>query len=102
MEQLDEVIAENLSNESFSISDLEEALQLSSSQIFRKIKQHTGISPSSYIRTLRLEQAHEMITVSDITLSELAYQVGFSSLSYFSKCFSEHFGYAPSSLRASL
>lgn len=99
MEQVDEVILQNLSNEKFCMADLVAHLSLSSSQIYRKIKQKTGLSPNAYVRTFRLRYARELIIYSDLSFSEIAFQVGFNGLSYFSKCFSRHFGSTPSQYR---
>ena len=73
--------------------------QLSPSQIYRKIKYKTGLSPSHYVRQKRLALAKELIEQSDLTLTEIAEMVGFQRLSYFSRCFSDYFGVTPSSLR---
>ena len=89
MEKLDQLIITNLSNEAFCIADLERHLLLSSSQIYRKIKEQTGHSPSVYIRNQRLKYAEELMLQSDLSLSEIAYRVGFNGLSYFSRCFSK-------------
>lgn len=73
--------------------------QLSSSQIYRKIKRSTGMSPSIYILRKRLEIAKELIENSDIPLTEIARRVGFRQLPYFSRCFSAYYGETASSLR---
>jgi len=100
MEKVDRLVANNLSNEAFSIADLERHLLLSSSQIYRKIKEQTGYSPSVYIRNIRLQYARDIMLRSDLSLSEIAYKVGFNGLSYFSRCFSNYYGMAPSKFRS--
>ena len=99
LDQVDNIIEENLDNESFSTEDLSALLCLSSSQVSRKIKQQTGLTTSEYIRNTRLDYAKKLIEDSELRLSEITFMVGFSRLSYFSRCFSNHFGFPPSSLR---
>lgn len=74
-------------------------LNLSSSQIYRKIKKATGKSPSVYIRQKKLEIATIWILNTDWTLSQIAYGTGFTHLSYFSRSFACQYGYPPSILR---
>ncbi len=97
--RLDAVIEQNLDNEAFCMADLQRNLLMSGSQIYRKIKQQEGCSPSVYIRRKRLQYAHALILNSDLSLSEISYMVGFNGLSYFSRCFSKFYGAPPSSLR---
>jgi len=98
--QLDQIIIDNLSNVDFSIHQLKQEFFLCDSQIYRKIKQKSGHSPSVYIRNIRLQYAHELIQQSDLTLSQIAHTVGFSGLPYFSRCFSGYYGYPPSAVRS--
>jgi len=100
LEKVDTIIEENLSNEDFDVTALSNQLQLSNSQVYRKIKQQTDSCPTEYVRNLRLNYAKELVETSDLRLSEITHEVGFSSLSYFSRCFSDYFGYPPSNLRA--
>lgn len=100
MERVDLVIEQNLDNETFCMADLQQNLLMSSSQIYRKIKQLGGCSPSVYVRRKRLQYAHALIIQSDLSLSEISYRVGFNGLSYFSRCFSRYYGAPPSSLRS--
>ena len=99
LEQVDTLIQQNITNEDLSTDQLAELLCISSSQVYRKIKHQTGYSPSSYIRNKRLENSKYLIQQSDLSLSEIAYSLGFSCLSYFSRCFSEYYGFPPSNLR---
>jgi len=99
LEQVNAVVGNNINNEYFCQKDLSTALCLSSSQVYRKIKQQTGLTPSVYIRNKRLEKSFILITSTELLMYEITYLVGFNSLSYFSRCFSEHYGYPPSSLR---
>ena len=101
IDKLDTVIEENMSNESFCVEDLSSFLFLSNSQIYRKVKQKTGLSPSNYIQKKRLEQAEILIRQTNLPISQIAYQLGFNTASYFSRCFSDVYGYPPSELRKS-
>ena len=96
--QVDTLIEEQLAHPDM-LHLLSTHFQLSSSQIYRKIKHKTGLSPSHYVRQKRLTIAKALIERSDIPLTNIAERVGFRQLSYFSRCFSEHFGKSPSSLR---
>ncbi len=92
------IVEEHLTDENFSIQKLGSEIGLSRSQIYKKIYSSTGKSPSIYVRTIRLLKAKEMIKNGEGYISEIAYQVGFSSPAYFSKCFKEEYGCSPNSL----
>ena len=85
----------NLENEQFGVSELASALGMSRSNLHRKMKSVTGKSVSLFIREVRLNKAFELLKDSDLTVSEVAYRVGFGSATYFTKCFHDHFGYPP-------
>lgn len=89
----------HISDENFGIAELCELLNISRTQLHRKLKKLTGLSTSHYIRSLRLEIAREILESSDLNVSEVAFKVGFSSPSYFSKVFKVQFGYTPRKLR---
>ena len=91
----EKIIQENLSNEQFGVSELAEVLQMSRSNLLRKIKKATNLSASQYIRKIRLNEAMELLKNGDLNVSEVSYQVGFGSPSYFIKCFREEYGYSP-------
>lgn len=99
LEEVDTIVMENLQDESFSVEVLSSYLLLSQSQVYRKIKDKTGLTPSSYIRTIRLNYAKKMLETSELRISEIADAVGFSYHSYFSSSFTQEFGYPPSHLR---
>jgi signal transduction histidine kinase/DNA-binding response OmpR family regulator len=90
------VIEEHLSEEEFSIEEFGKDVGMSRSQIHRKLKALTGKSTSLYLRTVRLAKAKQMIEQKKGNISDICYAVGFSSPAYFSRCFKEEFGYAPS------
>ena len=88
------VIAEQLADENFSIDTLSEQMNMSRSNFYRKIKALSGMSPNDYLKTLRMNRAAELI-VSGTRISEVAAQVGFTSSSYFAKCFKAQYGVLP-------
>ena len=95
IEQAEAIILENLSNEQFGVSELAEAMNMSRSNLLRKVKKHTKLSASQFIRQVRLKKGMEMLRQTSLTVSEISYQVGFGSTSYFIKCFREYYGHPP-------
>ena len=91
----------HLSDENFGIAELCELLNISRTQLHRKLKKLTGLSTSHYIRSLRLEIAKTLLETSQLNVSEVSFKVGFSSPTYFSKVFKAQYGQAPSDLRKS-
>lgn len=96
MEVIKQSVENEISNSSFGVVELAERVHLSRSQLFRKIKAITNLTPNEYIRSFRLHRAMDMLQQQSATVSEIAYEVGFQNLSYFSKCFHEQFGQPPS------
>lgn len=94
-----DLVNDNLDNASFDIDSFSKQLGMSTSQLYRKIKAITGISPNEFIRTYRLRKAEKMISETNLTISEIAYKVGFNDSLYFSKCFKKQFGISPSKFR---
>jgi signal transduction histidine kinase/ligand-binding sensor domain-containing protein/DNA-binding response OmpR family regulator len=95
---VNEVIEKHISEEGFSIEEFAKEVGMSKSQFHRKFTAITGKPASMYLRSVRLSSAKKMIEGKTGNISEIAFSVGFSSLSYFSKCFKEEFGYPPSDL----
>ncbi|MDF1697408.1 MAG: helix-turn-helix domain-containing protein [Saprospiraceae bacterium] len=93
--QVNTLVLENISNEQFGVSELAELMNMSRSNLLRKIKKQTQLSASQFIRQVRLQKGMEMVKEDTLTISEISYQVGFGSASYFIKCFREHYGYPP-------
>jgi len=89
------IIEENLSNDQFGVSELAAKVGMSRSNLLRKVKNHTKLSASQFIRNVRLKNAMEILRQSSSNISEVSYQVGFGSPSYFIKCFHDYFGYPP-------
>lgn len=95
LEQLTRHIKENLADEHFGVSELAQKVHMSRSNLLRKVKQQTGDSVSIFIRKVRLAEARQMLRDESLTVSEVAFQVGFNSTSYFTRCFREEYGYPP-------
>jgi len=89
------IILENMSNEQFGVSELAEFMNMSRSNLLRKVKKDTQLSASQFIRQVRLIKSMEMLKEKSLTVSEVSFQVGFGSTSYFVKCFREFYGYPP-------
>ncbi len=88
-------IEKNINNSQFGVDSLAKAVGMSRSSLHRKLQRATGLSTSQFIREFRLKKALEILQSEDITASETAYRVGFSSATYFSTCFHNHYGYTP-------
>jgi YesN/AraC family two-component response regulator len=89
------IIEKNMDNELFSINELSREVGYSNMHFYRKIKALAGQPPSQFVRTIRLKRAAELLAKNSDNVSQIAYSVGFSSLSYFNKCFKEQFGITP-------
>ena len=89
------IILDNLSDQNFGVRELSSLLNLSSSQTLRKVKASTSKSVNQYIRELRLEKAAKLLKETDLTASDIAYQVGFNSATYFNNTFNKYFGITP-------
>jgi TolB-like protein/AraC-like DNA-binding protein/Tfp pilus assembly protein PilF len=95
LDQVNALIGQNLANEQFGVSELADALNMSRSNLLRKVKKETKLSVSQLINQVRLKRAMEMLRKSSLNVSEVSHQVGFNSTSYFIKCFREYYGYPP-------
>lgn len=92
-------INEHLADEDLNVEHLADDLFLSRSQLYRKIKALTGHTANEFIRTVRIEKAKDLIEHSDVSIGEIGYKVGFSSPSYFTKCFKAYFGILPTEVK---
>lgn len=98
-EKLARIVETNLEKENFGVKELVQEIGLSRSQVHRRLKSICGQSISQFIRGIRLMRSHELLEDEFGSVSEIAYKVGFHSPTYFNKCFQEHFGYAPGSVK---
>lgn len=99
--RLHDILESNLDNGSFGLDELCSEIGLSKAQLHRKVKAATGKSPALYIRSVRLHKAMELLLSSDLSISEIAYSVGFNSISYFSRTFAQEFDKTPREVRSS-
>ena len=90
-----EVVEARLDNSDVSVEDLAADMNLSRVQLYRKVKTLTGSSPVELLRTARLNRAYQILLTTDKSISEVAYNVGFTAPSYFTKCFKEEYGMLP-------
>lgn len=90
-----ELIEENLADSELSVEDLGSKMGLSRVQLYRKIKALTNYSPNELVRIARLKKAASLLASSEKTISEITYEVGFTSPSYFTKCYKDYFGESP-------
>ena len=94
-----EVIEARLEESEVSVEDLAADMNLSRVQLYRKVKSVTGSSPVELLRTARLNRAYQILLTTDKSVSEVAYAVGFTAPSYFTKCFKEEYGMVPGDIR---
>jgi signal transduction histidine kinase/ligand-binding sensor domain-containing protein/DNA-binding response OmpR family regulator len=90
-----QVVKEKISNTEFDVQHLSNDLLMSRMQLFRKIKALTNLTPNEFISTIRLKEAALLLKENKYSISEIAYQVGFTAPSYFSTCFGKQFGLTP-------
>lgn len=95
-----EIVEEHIDDGMFGVQELASELGLSARQLQRRLRDTLDRSPVEFIRTLRLQRAAQLLEAEYGNVSEVAYSVGFTSLSYFAKCFREQFGSSPSEYKA--
>jgi len=98
MEKLTQLIEDDMSNLELNTSFLCHELGMSSSKLYRKIKEITDLAPNEFIRTIRLKKAAHLLNTKKYNVSEVTGLVGFNDPLYFSRCFKKQFGYPPSNL----
>ncbi len=94
-----EVIESRLDDSDVGVEDLAADMNLSRVQLYRKVKSISGSSPVELLRTARLNRAYQLLLTTDKSVSEVAYAVGFTAPSYFTKCFKEEYGMVPGDVR---
>ena len=95
-------VEEGMGNHDMNVDQLANELGLGRSQFYRKIKALTNYSPVELLRRLRLQRARDLLVKTEKSVSEIAYEVGFSTPAYFTKCFRDTYGKTPSEHRESL
>lgn len=98
LQRVYQIIEKHLSDEDFGVETMGEEIGMSRAQLYRKCKALTNYSPVEIIRNTRLKRAQQMLAQGDETIAQVAYQVGFSAPSYFTKCYKEFFGESPNEL----
>ncbi len=95
-DRLKQVVDDHLTDQNLSVEYLGSMLQLSRTQLFRRVKTVTGKGPLDYIRERRLIRADQLLHTTDMTVQQVALELCFSSAGYFTKCYKEYFGHLPS------
>lgn len=96
LDRVMQIIEKEMSNAEFEVSQLQDELLMSRTQLFRKIKALTNQSPGEFIRTIRLKRAARLMEQKFGNIAQITFEVGFNNPSYFAKCFKELFGQLPS------
>jgi len=91
-----EIVEKNIDNTEFSVEELSHELNMSRVNLYKKLLSLTGKTPIEFIRIIRLKRAAQLLRESQLTVSEIAYKVGFNNPKYFTKYFKEEFGVLPS------
>lgn len=89
------LVEEKMGDAELNVEDLGKDMGLSRVQLYRKLKSLTNYAPNELLRQARLKKAASLLASSEMTIAEIAYEVGFSSPSYFTKCYKEQFGESP-------
>ena len=95
LQKLTQIIEQKMSDSEFSVEELSSELCMSRVQLYRKVKALTGKSPVEIVRQMRLTKADKLLSETSLNISEVAYSVGFSSSSYFTKCYRDYFDRLP-------
>lgn len=96
LEKLEQIVKEQISDPDLSVETISRQIGVSRSQLQRKLKQLTNQNPSDYLKTTRLRYAATLLVTKNLSISEVTYEAGFSSLSHFSNSFREFYGMSPS------
>ncbi len=99
IKKIEAIIIDQLDNAAFSVPQLAESCQMSQTQAYRKIKAITNKTPSQFIRLIRLKKGKTLLENSNLTISEIAYEIGFTDPNYFSRTFQQEFGVSPRDFR---
>jgi AraC-like DNA-binding protein len=95
------VVENHISDSGFGVAKFAEEMHVSRTQLFRRVKAITGLSPSDFVNTMRLERASQLILAKADTVTQICYLVGFNEPSYFAKRFRKQFGVVPSKYQTS-
>ena len=90
-----QVVIAHLDEVDFDVEHLEQAMDMSKMQLYRKLKMLTSLAGNEFIRSIRLQQARLLLEKGQLNVSEIAYQVGFNDPAYFTRAFKKQYGFAP-------
>jgi len=93
------IVNEYISSPDFSIEQFAEKMNISRSMLHKKLVALTGLSPIDFVVSIKMKKAMQLLTQTNLNISEIAYQLGFNDPKYFSRCFKKHFGKTPSDVR---
>ena len=96
LKKVNDLIVINMGNHQFDTNHLSEFMNMSRTQLFRRLKPIIRQSPGSYIRTIKLQKAKELFETTDLRINEVAYRTGFETASHFTKVFTKQYGVRPS------
>ena len=99
LSDITKIIEDKVSDSELNVNSLSDYSGISSKQLYRKIKQLTGLTPVDYIRSIRMKKAAMLLAQQKFSIAEVMYLVGFSNYSYFSKCFHAKYGKTPKQFR---
>lgn len=97
--KVNQIIFSHIDCDDFKIECLCKKMHISRMQLHRKLKVLSGLSTSAYIRMVKLQRATELLQTTDLTISQIAYELGFKDPSYFTRIFVKEFRFPPSQLR---
>ncbi|MFW5645465.1 MAG: response regulator, partial [Bacteroidota bacterium] len=102
LDRTNSIITQNIGEQDFGVKELSREVGMSRVHLYRKIKQITELSVSEYIRSIKLSYAKNLISKGELTISEVAYEAGFSNPSYFTKSFKNQFHLTPSEYQSQI
>ena len=90
-----EIVEKNMSDDGFNVERFSEQLDMSHIQVYRKLSALANLSPTDFIRTIRLKRAAQLIAQGHLNINQVCFETGFNNHSYFTKCFKKEFGVLP-------
>ena len=99
LERFRSILQQNLHDADFTVERIGEEMGMSRVQLYRKVKQLSGMTPVELLRKSRLVRGRQLLETTDRSISEIAYDIGFSAPSYFTKCFKDEYGISPGEVR---
>ena len=99
LQNIQTLLETNLDDETFGVAQLARAAYISECQLYRKVKAETGKSTAAFMRSFRLGKGKELLRSSDLSVTQVAFEVGFADPCYFSRTFSKEYGVSPTGVR---